>query len=1249
LQFGVTGSGLEGEFFLGTDQPGRIQITSSVDEEFTSGLGRMGVFVAEFSAGDVASFQGEYEIGFNDIDGDGTLAGSELHAIDLEGRMTGSGLVQLNASGSFLPTTSADTSPFNLNVDAGVSVTYDMDRVDTELIDGNGHQTSLLDSDPEISYQNVQLDLGVLFNDFINPTIAGIQEALQPIKPVVSGLTDPLPVVSDIVGEPLSAMDLAEAYAFIEGDAVFQQQVRTTSDTLEMIRKVLEYDAPGDVAGLARDLGSFSIEYSRDLNAEQPSDDDDSETTQNTADEELKQKVRDGEYDQDAPVDNANQDSEESERFFTEFEGSFDFPFLTDPDVMMGMLVGDGTFDLFQAGFQFSIGKEITREFPILAGLGTATLGVELGAGVNLGVGYDAMGVARMTQMADFASEQALEASFNRYSGLLADGFYADDHTSAAIDGQNVQLESGEDIDQAEAWLSLGLVAEAALGHDAESVGAEVGLSANLTGSLLLDLNDLPDPLPIHAWQHVDEPEYPADSSNWTYDGKVRLSEFEAIATADPMGLFNLTGNLTGELEIFLDVSAAEEQLFDFRQTLASGVIANFDFYQADDEQIVTGTAPAPAILGIQDEQGHVSLHVGSTQTLRQNTGASRVGRDNVVDENIRIESLGASPGGGESIRVSLTSNSAVDSVNAVQDFHNVTSLDADLGLGNDIATIGTGISIPIQIDGGVGADQLTNRGSANVILRGGADNDELNGSPLSDTLYGGAGHDIVRGGGGDDVIYGDDTVSASKDGNDTIYGGEGNDRLYGGGGHDTIWGGAGNDTIEGGSGGDFIHGDAKSFAGTGDLFDGRDIITGNAGDDTLFGGNGNDTLRGEDGNDTLRGGDGNDTLHGGNNEDNLHGDHEGDVGYGHDSLYGDAGNDELRGGQGYDTLRGGSGEDFLDGGTSSDSLFGDDGNDTLQGRAGNDYLDGGNGEDELHGHNDRDTLRGGAGNDSLWGGNGDDSLYGGSGNDFLHGDFGSIAHDAGQGNDRLYGEDGDDTLRGGNWNDTLRGGNGRDDVNGGAGSDTLEIYQREAEYDTLIGGSGTDKVYNVSSARDVTINFFSGSRSLEQWDARGRAILGNNAPNSLNFYHVTFVGVRPSKIDGGQGNDTITASSHTHDIQYRGGDGNDTLFGGSRRDRLHGDNDDDTLYGGSDNDFLDGNNGNDRLEGGSGSDTLYGGNGDDSIHGQNGNDLIYGGRNNDWFWKRRHPCRIRKRLCRRTIRTRYDPRRKWKRPTLRR
>ncbi|MEH2022998.1 DUF4347 domain-containing protein [Nostoc sp.] len=191
-------------------------------------------------------------------------------------------------------------------------------------------------------------------------------------------------------------------------------------------------------------------------------------------------------------------------------------------------------------------------------------------------------------------------------------------------------------------------------------------------------------------------------------------------------------------------------------------------------------------------------------------------------------------------------------------------------------------------------------------------------------------------------------------------------------------------------------------------------------------------------------------------------------------------------------------------------------------------------------------TIYGTSSSNRLNGGATDDTIYGYAGNDYL------------------YGQDGNDRLIGGTGNDYLYGGKG-DDI--------------------LDGGDGIDY---VNESADV--NF-----TLTNTQLSG---LGNDS--LINIERVT--------LTGGISNNTLDASSFTIGSVYLyGGNGNDSLVGGSNNDYLYGQNDSDRLIGNAGNDYLYGGAGDDILIGGAGNDLLYGQTGADIfvLASGNGNDSI--------------------------------------------
>ena len=97
-------------------------------------------------------------------------------------------------------------------------------------------------------------------------------------------------------------------------------------------------------------------------------------------------------------------------------------------------------------------------------------------------------------------------------------------------------------------------------------------------------------------------------------------------------------------------------------------------------------------------------------------------------------------------------------------------------------------------------------------------------------------------------------------------------------------------------------------------------------------------------------------------------------------------------------------------------------------------------------------------------------------------------------------------------------------------------------------------------------------------------------------------------QVNGLNGHDNIAIDvALTVPATLSGGNGRDTLAGGSGADRLEGGNGRDILNGGAGDDALDGGNGKDLLDGGGGADTLSGGRGKDTVTGAADTDTYVG------------------------------------------
>jgi Ca2+-binding RTX toxin-like protein len=474
------------------------------------------------------------------------------------------------------------------------------------------------------------------------------------------------------------------------------------------------------------------------------------------------------------------------------------------------------------------------------------------------------------------------------------------------------------------------------------------------------------------------------------------------------------------------------------------------------------------------------------------------------------------------------------------------------------------------------------------------------------DMVYAGSGNDVVHAGTGDDQVMG-------LAGDDAMFGDDGNDRMYGDGptnttesivytpaaqhGNDVLIGGAGDDLLIGQGGNDVLYGEADD-----DILYGDDRLDPTlAGEDYLDGGDGQDALYGGAGDDILIGGAGDDILHGGAGRD-IYVFNRGDGSdviddTGHDSvlrlgpgvtrddialglgslLVGFGGGDQVHL-QGFDPLDARASApigtiEFSDGTTLGTNELLDLGFD----------IDGTANANSLQGTSVGDRVRGFEGADQITSFGGDDMLDGGTGDDVL---------DAGDGNDILIGGAGNDILRGAGGDDIYQFalGSGHDLVDDAAGANAIEFGGGIDP--TGISADLVDGSLVVATAAGDTITI---GGAIGQYRFADGTVLTND--DMLARVPPPDTGTPPSRVDGTNGNDTLTGGPGDDVLIGAGGD--DVLDGAAGADMLFGDDGDDVLHGGD---------GSDVLAGGAGPDTLYGEAGADRLWGQDGNDALYGG-----------------------------------------
>ncbi len=120
----------------------------------------------------------------------------------------------------------------------------------------NSSDTSgTLGSQPTVDFNNVQIDLGTFFSQFVEPILTKIQTVTQPLQPLLDFVNSPIPVISDLEGHNVSLLDLAKS-----ADPSDVDNIATIVKIAGLINSV-----PSGVPNVPINLGNFDLGTATDL------------------------------------------------------------------------------------------------------------------------------------------------------------------------------------------------------------------------------------------------------------------------------------------------------------------------------------------------------------------------------------------------------------------------------------------------------------------------------------------------------------------------------------------------------------------------------------------------------------------------------------------------------------------------------------------------------------------------------------------------------------------------------------------------------------------------------------------------------------------------------------------------------------------------------------------------------------------------------------------------------------------------
>lgn len=827
-------------------------------------------------ADDPSLFRGFFEVDLKDPDHDGKLTFAELSSSGTE-------------FGDILHAVLGAEAHVNLELIASFGGNAAFPRVLA-----NFHLDWLFDTDsgagdPEIAITDIYLDLGSFLSDFLGPILEKIQEVTGPLQPIIDIVTFAIPILSDLAGEPITLLDLAEIFGLLEP---------STIDFIEGVLQVVELI--NDLEGLGEGtilipFGAFSL--LEDANGERRS----IQPLQDMAARSLEEI---------AAAAAASTGSGTSSTYanatagFVSDAGSLDnfsIPIWDNPAELFNLFIGEPVRLVEWRMPTFKFKFTYVQKIPIYPPL-YAQFGGTVGADINIGFGYDTYGIQKFISSED-----------KNFLDIL-DGFYVLDFDAAGNELPELRL-YGELF--AGASISIGPV----------SVGVQGGLGFEL----IFDLNDVNDDGKVRVSEIIANAQ---QDPRCIFDIEGRIYIFlEAFLKVD---LFFFSIDMTWRF--------AEITLFSFEITCPEPILAsdaagnpftsgdlylNFGSRAENRKEIDTNdNAETVVVKHVGGSAGNESVEIQWGNWKQSFDNVSKVILEDGGSGDDYIDARGILS------EVELHGGVGNDTI-FLGDGNNSEAWGDD---GNDTITASSQAGVVgVILRGGAGNDVLTAGGSA-ITIYGDAGNDTITGSSGKDYLYGddgsgtaADGNDSISGDDGDDVIRG-------GKGNDTLDGNEGNDWIRGDAGNDIIRGHRGDDVLEGGDG------DDKLYASSG-----NDLLLGGNGSDWANGHGGIDLLIGEhESTLTINGLAVNEANLGGIHTAisaipiagitvrNISGFTS--TNKGNDLLIGGGNVDVLFGGPGNDFLYGGNflnnGEtepieedhnDFFDGGPGNDTIFGDD------------------------------------------------------------------------------------------------------------------------------------------------------------------------------------------------------------------------------------------------------------------------------------------------------------------------------------
>ena len=550
-----------------------------------------------------------------------------------------------------------------------------------------------MDLRPEIGFGNIRLDVGSFLTKFLKPSIDKAEPYLAQIRPILTFLNSPVPVLSDVAGTTIRVVDLLEKFGGEKAKGVrgVIEKVTALDNLVAQIAalpagvniqlpmgrfwfpKVADLDKGGYKYGsMQYDNVALGINTRNRTQAD------------NDAEAALQALAA-------MNPDSATQKQRQSSFSNSAADrGGLRVPLIEDPlnlfQMMMGKTATLVTFQLPKLQYQLEKQIPLVRIVCFEVGLRAA---FEMNS--NLAFGFDTYGINQY-----MVSGDSLD---------IAQGFYVSDRANA--DG------TGADVPEFQAIVSLGLYG----GVDLVAVKAGVEGGVRVIGEVNLN-----------------------DPNN---DGKLRLTEAIGLVadTDNPLDLFDLSLRGEAYARYYYDVGFG---LIKGGKDFARITLFNLVHEGSDGRPLYAGVINGSD--GAEQLPGTLLLHVGEAAAKRVSNQDPLKAKDGAEEYKIWNESPGSS-----TVHVLYLNYSRNESDKRT--YSGVQRIVFEGGIGDDSLDASGLNGLPVFFKGGDGNDSLSlGSGSDATVsrLEGEDGNDTIivNGGGAF-TILGGVGNDTITGGTG--------------------------------------------------------------------------------------------------------------------------------------------------------------------------------------------------------------------------------------------------------------------------------------------------------------------------------------------------------------------------------------------------------------------------------------------------------------------------------------------------------------------